>query len=144
MNSNWSYRPETLHFGQNRSFFGPCELKVLWMTLKKIGRLFLANSIFVHRFVTICVFKLLQSGNAKNGAQFVLTSGNLTFDLWPWLPWISLLPLVITSILQYKTHLNRQWKFLSLRCSWSIACRRYSNYIFILDLKPGFSGLGKL
>ena len=31
----------------------------------------------------------------------------------------------------------------SLRCSWSIACRRCSNYIFILDLTPGFVGLGK-
>ena len=31
----------------------------------------------------------------------------------------------------------------SLRCSWSIACRRCSNYIFILDLTPGFNGLGK-
>ena len=31
----------------------------------------------------------------------------------------------------------------SLRCSWSIACRRCSNYIFILDLTPGFIGLGK-
>ena len=28
----------------------------------------------------------------------------------------------------------------SFRCSWSIACRRCSNYIFILDLKHGFSG----
>ena len=31
----------------------------------------------------------------------------------------------------------------SLRCSWSIACRRCPNYIFILDLTPGFMGLGK-
>ena len=28
-------------------------------------------------------------------------------------------------------------------CSWSIACRRCSNYIFILDLTRGFNGLGK-
>ena len=28
-----------------------------------------------------------------------------------------------------------------LRCSWSIACRRCSNYIFILDLIPGFNRL---
>ena len=28
-----------------------------------------------------------------------------------------------------------------LRCCWSIACRRCSNYIFILDLTPGFIGL---
>ena len=27
--------------------------------------------------------------------------------------------------------------------SWSIACRRCANYIFILDLTPGFIGLGK-
>ena len=31
----------------------------------------------------------------------------------------------------------------SLRCSWSIACRRCSNYIFILDLIPGINSLGK-
>ena len=31
----------------------------------------------------------------------------------------------------------------SLRCRWSIACRRCSNYIFIIDLTPGFNGLGK-
>ena len=30
-----------------------------------------------------------------------------------------------------------------LRCSWSIACRHCSNYIFILDLTPGLNGLGK-
>ena len=28
-------------------------------------------------------------------------------------------------------------------CSWNIACRRCSNYIFILDLTPDFNGLGK-
>ena len=31
----------------------------------------------------------------------------------------------------------------SLRCSWSIAYRRCSNYIFILDWTHGFNGLGK-
>ena len=30
-----------------------------------------------------------------------------------------------------------------LRCSWSITYWRRFNYIFILDLKPGFNGLGK-
>ena len=39
-------------------------------------------------------------------------------------------------------HLSRQWNLWSLRCSWSIACRRCSNYIFILNLTPGFNGLG--
>ena len=40
-------------------------------------------------------------------------------------------------------HLSRQQNLWSLRCSWSIACRHCSNYIFILDLTPGFNGLGK-
>ena len=40
-------------------------------------------------------------------------------------------------------HLSRQLNCRSLRCSWSIACRPCSNYIFILDLTPGFKGLGK-
>ena len=40
-------------------------------------------------------------------------------------------------------HFSRQLNCWSLRCSWSIACRRCSNYIFILNLTPGFNGLGK-
>ena len=47
------------------------------------------------------------------------------------------------SNLQYKLHLSSQYYCWSFRCSWSIAGRRCSNYIFILDLTPGFSGLGK-
>ena len=31
----------------------------------------------------------------------------------------------------------------SLRCCWSFAWWRCSNYIFIIDLTPGFNGLGK-
>ena len=34
-------------------------------------------------------------------------------------------------------------KSWSLRCSWSIACGRCTNYIFILDFSPGFKGLDK-
>ena len=34
-------------------------------------------------------------------------------------------------------------KLSSFRCSWSIACPCCSNYIFILDLTPGFNGLVK-
>ena len=37
----------------------------------------------------------------------------------------------------------RQYNCWSLRCIWSIACRHYSNYIFILDLTSGFNGLHK-
>ena len=53
--------------------------------------------------------------------------------------WCLQLPL----ILKYKSHLSRQQNCWSHRCSWSIACRRCSNYIFILDLTPDFNGLGK-
>ena len=44
--------------------------------------------------------------------------------------------------LWYNSHISRQncW---SLRCSWSIAYRRCSNYIFILDWTPGFNRLRK-
>ena len=48
----------------------------------------------------------------------------------------------IPSSLSYKLHLSRQWNCWSLRCCcWSIACRRCSNYIFILDLTLGFNRL---
>ena len=40
-------------------------------------------------------------------------------------------------------HLSWQLNCRSLRCSWSIACRRCLNYIFILDLIHGFNRLGK-
>ena len=42
-----------------------------------------------------------------------------------------------------KSHLSRQYNCWSLRCSWSIACRRCSNYIFIIYLTLGFNGLAK-
>ena len=42
-----------------------------------------------------------------------------------------------------KSHLSRQINYWPLRCSWRIACRRCSNYIFILDLTPSFNELGK-
>ena len=41
------------------------------------------------------------------------------------------------------SHLNKRWNCWSLRCSWSIACRCCSNYIFILDLTLFFNGLDK-
>ena len=31
----------------------------------------------------------------------------------------------------------------AVRCSLGIACWRCSNYVFILDLRPGFNGLSK-
>ena len=49
----------------------------------------------------------------------------------------------IPSNISYKTHLCRQCNRWSLRCSWSTACWCCSNYIFILNLTPGFNGLGR-
>ena len=49
----------------------------------------------------------------------------------------------LPSNLLYKSHLSRQWTCWSLRCSWIVACRRCSNYIFVLELTPGFNGLSK-
>ena len=43
----------------------------------------------------------------------------------------------------YEMHFNRQLNGWSFRCSWSIACRRCTNYIFILHLTPGFNILCK-
>ena len=58
--------------------------------------------------------------------------------------WLCERQLGLPSKLYYKT----PWYAIKLlitliKCSWSIACRRCSNYIFILDLKTGFNGLGK-
>ena len=49
----------------------------------------------------------------------------------------------LLSSLQYKWHHGWQQNCWSLRCSWSIACQPCSNYIFILNLTPGFNGLAK-
>ena len=49
----------------------------------------------------------------------------------------------LPSSLSYKAHFNRQLNCWSLRCSWSIACRRCSNYIFILYPTLGFNILRK-
>ena len=45
--------------------------------------------------------------------------------------------------LWYKTHFSRQFNCWSLKCSWSLTCRRCSNYIFILHLTLGLNTLRK-
>ena len=42
-----------------------------------------------------------------------------------------------------QAHLSKQYNCWSLKSSWSIACRRRTNHILILDLTHGFSGLNK-
>ena len=46
-------------------------------------------------------------------------------------------------LIQWQPSSLRQLNCWSLRCSWSIDCRRCSNYIFILNLTPAFNELGK-
>ena len=47
--SNFSYSPKTLNSGQNRWFFEPCDLEILWMTLQN------------NRAPLLCNFKLCAS-----------------------------------------------------------------------------------
>ena len=49
----------------------------------------------------------------------------------------------IPSSLSYKPRLTRQLNCWPLGCRWSIACRRCSNYIFILHLTHGSNRLRK-
>ena len=42
----------------------------------------------------------------------------------------------LPSNLSHVSHIRRYYNCWSLRCSWSIACRWCSNYIFIFDLTP--------
>ena len=61
-------------------FFQLCDLEIWRMTLKTIGHLFYATSIFVHHFVAIGEFKLeLQSGNAESGSK-----STIFLAVWPW------------------------------------------------------------
>ena len=47
---------------------------------------------------------------------------------------VSVVFCITVKSLIYKMHLSRQYNCWSLRCSWSIACRRCSYYIFMLRL----------
>ena len=68
-------------FGSKLLFFGPFNLEILWMTLKKdIKALLLCHFKFVHHFVTICELKLeLQSGNTQFGSKLSIFQ-----PVWPW------------------------------------------------------------
>ena len=57
--------------------------------------------------------------------------------------WLQKCVIKLPSNLWYKPYLNKHQNCRSLRCSWSIACRRWSNYIFVIDLTPGFNRLRK-
>ena len=78
----------------------------------------------------LCWTEIIQSLHF-NPCHVELCLGNIMINIY------------ILSNLWYRAHLSRQLTCWSLRCSWSIACRRCSNYIFILDLTPGFNGCGE-
>ena len=61
VNSNWSYSPEALNFGQNRRFFVPCDLEIWRMTLKN------------NRAPLLCCFKLCASIHSHRRKQTVVT-----------------------------------------------------------------------
>ena len=69
---------------------------------------------------------------ARESAMLVSTCNGRFHDN----PWVQY-------TVKYKTHTRRQYNCWSLRCSWNIACRRCSNYIFILNLTPGFNRKGE-
>ena len=66
--STWSYTPEMPILGQNR-FFVPCDLEIRRMALKNNRAPFYATLSFVHYFIAIGEFKLLQSGNNRIGPK---------------------------------------------------------------------------
>ena len=87
VNSNLSDSPKTLNSGQNRRFFEPCDLEILWMTLKN------------NRASLLCYFKLCVSFRTHWWIQIGVTvrkrtiwvkfddfysRATLKFDGWPW------------------------------------------------------------
>ena len=150
LNSNWSYSPETLNLAQNQPYLSLVTLKFDGWPRKTIGHLFYVTSKFEHHFIVICEFKLeLQTGKSQFGSKSIiflaLWPSNLMDDQRSLVitseKFMMIPPWNIPSSLEYKTHFSRQLNCWSLRCSWSIACRRCSNYIFILNLTSGFNRL---
>ena len=87
MNSNLSYRPETLNSGQNRRFIVPSDLEIWWMTVKN------------NKAPLLCCFKLYASFHSHQWIQTevtvrkrsirvkigdLLSRMTLKFDGWPW------------------------------------------------------------
>ena len=87
MNSNLSYRPETLNSGQNRRFIVPSDLEIWWMTVKN------------NKAPLLCCFKLYASFHSHQWIQTevtvrkrsirvkigdLLSRMTLKLDGWPW------------------------------------------------------------
>ena len=81
----------------------------------------------------------------ENDTSSPLSTTWIAIMPWDYLICQSRVQIVVAlpSNIWYKSHICRQLNCWSLRCSWSIACWRCSNHIFVLDLTPGFNRLGK-
>ena len=96
-------------------------------TATKTGTRFLAS------LCRVCRLRV----NVSHGIGFQL---HMTSQYWETtLRWIYRQFSKIRCILVHSRQLNCG----PIRCSWSIACRRCSKNIFILDITIGFNGLGK-
>ena len=88
VNSNWSYSPETLNFGSKSAiFFVPCDLEILWMTLKNNRAPVLCcydlyASFRSHRWIKTKVTVRKRSIRVRIGD--FLSCVTLKFDGWPW------------------------------------------------------------
>ena len=111
--------------------------KGLWAYIWKYGTtifvpFFIQNVKYGHNFSKVKIVTQLLFFISRVKARRIST----TFGLW-----------AHRSFGKYRktSNISRsgQLKYRSFRCSWSIACLRCSNYIFILDLTSGFKGFGK-
>ena len=85
VNSNWSYSPKTLKWGQNRRFFVPCDPEIWRMTLKYnraplLCCFKLCASFHSHRWIRTKVRVPIRSIGVKIGNLL----SRVTFDGWPW------------------------------------------------------------
>ena len=87
MNLNCSCCPETLDSGQNRQFFGPCDLEIQWITLKNnrdplLCYIKLCASFQSHQWIQTKVTVRKRSIRVKIGD--LLSRVTFKLDGWPW------------------------------------------------------------
>ena len=87
VNSKWSYCPEMPNSGQNRQFFGPCDLEIWHMTLKNNR----APDLNYFKICALCNSHWwIQTGVTVRKLSIQVNIGDflscatLKFDTWPW------------------------------------------------------------
>ena len=139
----------TLREDTNNSFF--TTLSLLWLLAKsqwrkqQLGK-FIKISVSIIHIIQPCFPYFMCSVHEWQWwihTQTVLIMSNFIFanPSLRYFVWSSFL--LIPLNLYYKAHLGKQSNGWSLKCGSSITCRCCSNYIFSLDLIPGFNGLGR-